>query len=80
MFEHVVQARYVRDYTVWLQFNDGTSGEVDLSEELDGQVFEPLRDLETFKRFTIACHTLSWDNGADFAPGFLKEHVRLTAG
>ena len=79
MFVHVVEARYVRDYTVWVRFNDGTAGEVDLSGELDGPVFEPLRDLEAFKRFKIAYHTLSWDNGADFAPEFLREQVRVTA-
>ena len=77
MFVHVVEARYVRDYTVWLRFNDGTAGEVDLSGELDGPVFEPLRDVETFQRFNIVCHTLSWDNGADFAPEFLRELVRV---
>ena len=79
MFVHVVEARYVRDYTVWLRFNDGTSGEVDLSKELDGPVFEPLRDKDLFRNFTVAYHTLTWDNGADFAPEFLREQVRVTA-
>ena len=79
MFIHVVGARYIRDYAVWLRFNDGTCGEVDLSEELDGPIFAPLRDLEVFKRFTIAYHTLAWENGADFAPEFLREHTRVTA-
>ena len=79
MFLHVVEARYVRGYTVWLRFSDGTCGEVDLSEELEGPVFEPLRDPELFKRFTIAFHTIAWENGADFAPEFLREHVRVTA-
>ena len=79
MFLHVVEARYVHDYTVWLRFNDGTCGEVDLSAELEGPVFEPLRDPELFKRFTIAFHTIAWENGADFAPEFLREHVRVTA-
>ena len=79
MFLHVIEARYVRDYTVWLRFNDGVCGEVDLSEELDGPIFEPLRDLGQFRRFTLACHTLTWENGADFAPEFLREHVRVTA-
>ena len=79
MFLHVVEARYVHDYTVWLRFNDGTCGEVDLSAELEGPIFEPLRDPEQFKRFTIALHTLAWENGADFAPEFLREHVRVTA-
>jgi hypothetical protein len=26
----VVEVRHVRDYTVWVKFEDGTSGEVDL--------------------------------------------------
>lgn len=79
MLLHVVEARYVRDYTVWLRFSDGACGEVDLSEELDGPVFGPLRDPEAFRRFQIACHTLAWENGADFAPEFLREHIHVTA-
>jgi len=79
MFIHVVEARYIRGYTVWLRFNDGTCGEVDLSEELSGSIFAPLRDVEVFKRFTLAYHTLTWENGADFAPEFLREHARVTA-
>ncbi len=79
MFLHVIEARYVRDYTVWLRFSDGTCGEVDLSDELEGPVFGPLRDRERFKRLSIACHTLAWDNGADFAPEFLREHIHITA-
>ena len=79
MFLHVVEARYVRDHTVWLRFNDGTCGEVDLADELNGPIFEPLRNLSEFKRFSIALHTLAWENGADFAPEFLREHIRVTA-
>ena len=79
MFLHIVEARYVRDFTVWLRFSDGVCGEVDLSEELDGPVFEPLRDKDMFKRFHIAFHTIAWENGADFAPEFLRQHVRVTA-
>jgi len=78
MFVHVIEARYVRNHTIWLRFNDGAEGEVDLSQELEGEVFGPLRDVERFKRFSIACHTLTWDNGADFAPEFLRERVAVT--
>jgi Protein of unknown function (DUF2442) len=79
MFLHVLDARYLGDYRVWLRFSDGTCGEVDLSGELEGPVFGPLRDLERFKRFTIDRHTLAWDNGADLAPEFLSERVRVAA-
>jgi hypothetical protein len=79
MFLHVVEARYVRDYTVWVRFNDGTYGEVDLAHELNGPIFETLRDVSEFKRFQIAGHTIAWENGADLAPEFLRAHTRLTA-
>ena len=79
MFLHVLEAKYIRGYTVWLRFNDGAAGEVDLSGELDGPLFGPLRDLEQFKRFTVVCHTLAWENGADFAPEFLRERVQVAA-
>lgn len=79
MFLHILEARYLRDYTVWLRFNDGTCGEVDLSGELEGPVFGPLRDVARFKRFTLVHHTLAWENGADLAPEFLREHVRVAA-
>jgi hypothetical protein len=77
MFIHVVEARYVRDHVVWLRFNDGAAGEVDLSNDLEGPVFEPLKDVDRFRHFTLAYHTLTWPNGADFAPEFLRERVSV---
>lgn len=77
----VVDARYVRDYVIWLCFSDGLAGEVDLREELDGPVFEPLRQLEVFRsvRLHPELHTIVWPNGADLAPEFLHERVRVPA-
>ena len=75
MFTHVEQAKYLDGYKVWLSFNDGAEGEIDLSSELYGEIFEPLKDMSYFKSFTLEGHTLSWSNGADFAPEFLREHV-----
>ena len=75
MFIHVNDAKYIGDYKVWLSFNDGTQDEVDLASELYGEIFEPLKDLSFFRLFTLEGHTLSWSNGADFAPEFLHELV-----
>ena len=53
-FPHVIEARHIKDYKVWLKFNDGKSGEVDLTKEISwGEVFEPLKDLDYFKNFKI---------------------------
>ena len=78
---HVLEAKYVRDYVVWLRFRDGTAGQVDLGPELWGEVFEPLKDVEYFKKFRVdpQFHTLVWPNDADFAPEFLHDAVRVSA-
>jgi uncharacterized protein DUF2442 len=77
----LVEARYVRDYVLWLRFSDGVAGEVDLHDELDGPVFEPLRQIGTFQHVRLhpELHTVVWPNGADFAPEFLYERVRVPA-
>src|SRR5438046_1148510 len=63
---------------IWVAFDDGTEGEIDLAAELQGPIFEPLKDAEYFARFTVE-DTLVWPNGADFAPEFLYERVRAAA-
>jgi hypothetical protein len=73
MFLHIIDAKHVEGHRVYLRFNDGTACEVDLSESLAGPIFEPLRDVEYFRRFTIEGHTLAWPNGADFAPEYLHD-------
>jgi hypothetical protein len=75
MIPHVIEAKYVNDYKVWVRFNDGLSGEIDLSTELDGPIFEPLKDKAYFNQFSVRYNTISWENGADFAPEFLWEKI-----
>lgn len=81
MFLHVEHAKYLRDYVIWIRFNNGTEGEIDLSSELVGEMFEPLKDISVFKSFRIdtELETIVWENGADLAPEFLYEHVKVMA-
>lgn len=78
---HILEARHVDGCVVWLRFRDGTTGEIDLAPMLRGPVFEPLRDPAVFRQFRIhpEFHTLVWPNGADLAPEFLHDSVRVTA-
>lgn len=71
---HITSAKYVVDYKIWVAFDDGTSGEVDLNGELSGPVFEPLKDIAVFRKISVdpELETVVWPNGADLAPEFLK--------
>jgi hypothetical protein len=79
MLLHVKEAKYLHDYVIRLRFNDGAEGEIDLSGELDGEVFGPLKDTQKFKSFKVdpTLETIVWDNGADLAPEFLYENMRI---
>ena len=77
----VIVAKYIKDYTLYLRFRDGSEGEVDFEQELEGEIFEPLKDISYFKNFTVdqELHTVVWPNGADFAPEFLYEKLQVPA-
>ncbi len=79
MILHVKDAKYLHGYVIWLKFNDGTKGEVDLKDELYGEVFEPLKEIEKFKTFIVdsELETIVWDNGADMAPEFLYNKMKI---
>ncbi len=81
MFPHIVEAKHTEAHNVWVRFNVGACGEIDLSDVLDGPIFEQLHDVDYFKKFSIEGYTLAWPNGADFAPEFLYEklHCRVVA-
>lgn len=73
----VTSAEHVDRYRIRLCFSNGETGVVNLEDALWGPVFEPLKDLNAFKRFKVSeiFHTVCWENGADFAPEFLCEKM-----
>lgn len=73
MILHTTEVTPLPGYRLSVRFNNGESGIIDLSTELTGNMFEPLRDPELF---ATACQhplmrTVAWANGADLAPEFL---------
>ena len=73
----ITTAVHVKDYQLKLTFDDGKTGVIDLSDQLWGEVFEPLRDIEQFKNFQVDTElsTIIWATGADLAPEFLYQAV-----
>jgi Protein of unknown function (DUF2442) len=81
MILHVKEARYLHDFVIWVKFNDGLAGEVDLKNELEGEIFGPLKDVNLFKSFKVdpVIATIVWENGADLAPEFLHDNLKIVA-
>lgn len=75
MFIHVENVVCEGNYRLRLTFNEGSVKEVDLGGELSGPVFEPLKDVQFFRKVALNhdTGTVEWPNGADFAPEFLSE-------
>ena len=62
------------DFKLKVTFNNGETHLVDLSNDLTGEVFEPLRDKNFFKKaYLTEWSVIEWPNGADFAPEYLLE-------
>jgi len=81
MFLHEEDVVCEGDHRLRLTFNDGSEKEVDLSRELSGPIFEPLKDVQFFRKVALNhdTGTVEWPNGVDFAPEFLFE-IGVPAG
>lgn len=70
-------AESIGEYRIFLTFEDGKRGVIDLKDELWGEVFEPLRDVRLFRRCSLDAEldTVVWPTGADLAPEYLYENT-----
>jgi Protein of unknown function (DUF2442) len=76
MLPRVVKVAPLPQYRLHVEFDDGVAGTIDLSGELDGEVFRPLRDEVVFRQVTVdefgaAC----WPNGPDLAPDTIHSEL-----
>jgi hypothetical protein len=54
------------EYRLHVEFDDGVSAMIDLSGELDGEVFRALRDEAVFRQVTVdELGAVCWPNGPD---------------
>ncbi len=72
---HVTQVEWLGGHRLLMEFDDGTSGEADFSDEVWSGVLAPLADPEYFGQVRLdeELGTIVWPNGADFAPETLHQ-------
>lgn len=75
----VTSAEYAGDYKIKVKFNDSTSGIADFKQKVSTDhrpIIRELQDIELFKNFWIEADTITWRNGVDFAPEFIKSLIK----
>ena len=77
----VVSVKVLPEYKLYLQFEDGSDGKVDISKLVPFKgVFEPLKDKAFFSRVYVNpdIGTICWENGADLSPTYLYQQIQAT--
>lgn len=70
----VKEVEYLEEYKLVIKFADGKVKVVDLESQLNKPVFEPLKNINNFKKYSIKYSTIEWESGADIAPEWLYEN------
>lgn len=74
----VIKVTPLPGYRLAVEFEDGVKGEIDVSGELWGEVFQPLKDESFFRQVGIDEHgVVCWPNGLDLAPDAM--HYKLAS-
>lgn len=78
MYYGIIEAEYVKDYVVKITFETQETFEIDLKLFLKGEVFEPLKNIEAFKKFAVdpELSTITWPNEVDLAPDALYAYAK----
>lgn len=67
-------------YRIWLEFDDGVSGEVDLSDVAGNGVFKIWDEPGYFEKVHIASHwAIAWDDEVELCPDSLHEELTAIA-
>jgi hypothetical protein len=68
MMKKVIAATANDDFTLALEFDDGSIRRFDAKPYLEIGIFRELKDLNYFKNIRLAFGTVQWRNEQDFAP------------
>jgi hypothetical protein len=75
MLPKVLHVQALAGYRLEVRFNDGMQGVVDLSSDLWGPVFEPLKDPSFFAQVFVRDGAVTWPNDVDLCPHSMYEQI-----
>jgi len=77
MLTKIIKVEKLGGFRLRIYFNDGSAGEHDFTAlvQASGAVREPLRDPVYFSRVFLEFGALTWPNGYDMAPEWLRQEM-----
>lgn len=73
MLQRIKKVEHIDEYKLRLTFRNKKKKIIDLKNDLWGELFEPLKDIEYFKLVKSDGYTIVWPNGLDLCPDSLYE-------
>jgi hypothetical protein len=73
MYPSVKEVAPRDDYVLFIVFENGESGTLDMKQILDFGIFQRIKDYDAFRRVRVAFDTIEWEEGVDLDPEFVYE-------
>jgi len=73
----ITACKHKPNYRVWIRFDDGLEGEVDLSDLVGKGIFEAWKSVDFFNQVRVdpKTNTLAWGDDIDLDPYVLREKI-----
>lgn len=73
----IIACKPMPNYRVWMRFDDGLEGELDLSDLVGKGVFEAWKSVDFFNQVKVDPNTdtLAWGDDIDLDPYVLREKI-----
>jgi hypothetical protein len=73
MYPGILEVEAGEDYSLFIVFENGEKGFLDMRPYLKFGAFRRIQNIERFKRVKVALDTIEWDENLDLDPEFIYE-------
>ncbi len=81
MYPSVINVIPNKNFELYLEFDNGEKGVLDMKPFLNIGVFKKISKIDAFKKVRVSFDTVEWDSGADLDPEFIytKCHEKINS-
>lgn len=76
MYPSVKEVVPGNDYTLFVTFEDGVNGNIDMKPFISTGIFQRIKDIDMFKKVRVVFDTIEWECGVDIDPEFIYDKCK----